>query len=76
MRTILIVALVVLWVIFIASVMMMSPKGWLWLGIGWASASGWWDFGSKKSMESKLKNIAIITSILFVVISLVLPFVN
>lgn len=75
MRVALIIALLVLWCVFIACVLMMSPKGWLWLWIGWASA-GWNEYWSKKSIEWKLKVIAMIVWILFVWICLFLPFVG
>ena len=54
---------------------MMSPKGWIWLWIGWASA-GWNEYGSKKSIEWRLKLIAMISAILFVGICIFLPFVG
>lgn len=75
MKTPLIVALVVLWCVFVACVLMMSPKGWIWLWIGWASA-GWNEYGSKKSIEWRLKLIAMISAILFVGICIFLPFVG
>ena len=75
MRVALIIALLILWCVFIACVLMMSPKGWLWLWIGWASA-GWNEYWSKKSIEWKLKVIAMIVWILFVWICLFLPFVG
>ena len=75
MKTALIIAMVVLWCIFMACVLMMSPKGWIWLGIGWASAS-WNEYWSKKSMEWKLKMAAMISGILFVLACLFLPFVG
>jgi len=75
MRVALIIALLVLGCVFMACVLMMSPKWWLWLWIGWASA-GWNEYWSKKSIEWKLKIIAMISWILFVWICLFLPFVG
>ena len=75
MRLVLIIAMIILWCIFVACVLMMSPKWWLWLWIGWASAS-WNEYWSKKSIEWKLKIIAMITWILFVWVCLFLPFVG
>ena len=74
MKTALIIALVVLWVIFMVSVLLMSPKGWIGLWIGGASA-GWNEYWSKKSIEGKLKLIALISAILFVGVCIFLPFV-
>lgn len=75
MKTALIIALVVLWIVFMACVLMMSPKGGIWLGIGWAAAWGN-EYGSKKSIEWKLKLIAMIAWILFLLVCVFLPFVG
>ena len=74
MRTLLIVLMVLIGIVFIGTIMLMSPKGWLWAGIG--GASGWSERWSKKSLESTLKKIAAITWVTFVVISLFLPYVD
>lgn len=71
----LIIALVVLWCVFMGCVLMMSPKWWIGLGIGWFSAWGN-EYWSKKSMEWKLKIIATVTAILFVGVCLFIPFVG
>lgn len=76
MTTLLIIGLIVSGVIFIGSVLLQSPKGGgIWLGIGGASAGGN-EYGSKKTMESKLQKIAIISGVIFVVICLFLPYVK
>lgn len=75
MRTVLIIAMVVLWCIFITSVLLMSPKWGIGLWIWWASA--WWnEYWSKKSMEWKLKIVATVSGILFVLACMFLPFVG
>lgn len=74
MNTILIAALIVVGIIFMACVLLMSPKGWLGFGIGGAGGSN--EYGSKKSIEYTLKKVATVTGILFVLISLALPFVK
>jgi len=73
MKLALIIVMVVLGCAFMACVLMMSPKWWLWLGIWWASAS-WNEYWSKKSIEWKLKVVAMIAWILFVCVCLLLPF--
>lgn len=74
MRTLLIILLIVSGIIFVWSVLLMSPKWGLGAAIG---GIGWSDeYGSKKSMEGKLKKVAIVTVSIFVIISLVLPYVN
>ena len=45
------------------------------MGIGGTSAGGN-EYGSKKTMEGKLKKIALISGILFVIIVLFLPYVK
>lgn len=76
MRTALIIAMILVGIIFIVSVLLQSPKGGgIGMGIGGASAGGN-EYGSKKTMEGKLKKIALISGILFVIIVLFLPYVK
>ena len=76
MKTLLLIGLILDGIIFIASVLLQSPKGGgLGLGLGGASAGGN-EYGSKKTMEWKLQKIAIITGIIFVIICLFLPYVR
>ncbi|MFZ2150679.1 MAG: preprotein translocase subunit SecG [Candidatus Absconditicoccaceae bacterium] len=72
MRTILITIMILSGVVFIGSVLMMSPKGGLGLGIGGLSGSN--EYGSKKSIEGKLKQVAVVSGIIFGLIALVLPY--
>lgn len=78
MKTTLTIVLVVVCVILVGAILLMMPKkGGIGMGIGGASSmSGSNEYGSKKTMEGKLKKIAIVASILFVGISLFLPFVD
>lgn len=76
MRTALIIAMILIGIVFIVSVLLQSPKGGgIGMGIGGASAGGN-EYGSKKTMEGKLKKIALISGILFVIIVLFLPYVK
>jgi len=70
--TVLIVIMILSWIVFTTSVLLMSPKGGLGMGIG--GASGSWDYGSQKSVEWKLKYLAIVTSIIFVATAITLPY--
>lgn len=72
MRIALIILLVLSWIGFVWSVLLMSPKGWLWLGIGWAAGGG--DYGSKKTIETKLKKLALISILIFFVCAVILPY--
>lgn len=76
MKTFLIALLILDGIVFIASVLLQSPKGGgLGLGIGGASSGGN-EYGSKKTMETKLQRVALVTGILFVLIVLFLPYVK
>ena len=76
MRTLLIIAMLITGIVFIASVLLQSPKGGgIGMGLGGASAGGN-EYWSKKTMEGKLKKIALISGVLFVSIVLFLPYVR
>ena len=75
MKAVLIIALVILWCVFMASVLMMSPKWWIWLWI-WGFSAWWNEYGSKKSIEWKLKIVAMVAGILFLGICAFMPFVG
>lgn len=72
MRTLLIIVLVLAGITFVWSVLLMSPKGWLGLGIGGMAWGN--EYGSKKTLENKLKKAALISGSIFLVCSLVLPY--
>lgn len=57
------------------SVLLMSPKGGLGLGIGGMSQSNN-EYGSKKSIESKLKQVALVCACIFFVAAVVLPYTS
>lgn len=59
-------------IIFVWSILLMSPKWGIGLGIGGASGAS--EYGSKKSLEGKLKKVAIVTGVLFIIIALILPY--
>lgn len=72
MKTFLIIVMLLAWIILATSILLMSPKWWLWFGIGWASWNN--EYWSKKSIEWKLKWIAIVTWIIFVWTILFIPY--
>ena len=72
MRTFLIVIMILAGIFFVWSVLLMSPKGGIGLGIGGMSGAS--EYGSKKSLEGKLKIAAIVSGALFVLIALILPY--
>lgn len=72
MRIALTIIMIIAGALLIWSVLLMSPKGWLWLGLGWMSNSG--EYGSKKTIEGTLKKVALISSIVFAISALILPY--
>ena len=74
MRTLLIIALILAGIVFIGSVLLMSPKGGLGLGIGGMAWGN--EYGSKKTLENKLKKVALISGLVFLIVSLILPYTN
>jgi len=59
-------------ILLIGSVLLMSPKGWLGLWLGWMSGAG--EYGSKKTIEGTLKKVALVASIIFTISALILPY--
>ena len=74
MRTLLITLLIISWILFIISFLLMSPKWWLWVAVWWSAWSN--EYWSKKSIENTLKKLAIITCIIFLWFVLVLPYIK
>ena len=54
--------------------MLMQPQGSLGLGMGGMANSG--EYGSQKSLESSLKKIAMFSGLVFVLVTLALPYVD
>ena len=71
-KTLLTLVLIISGILFTGSVLMMSAKGGLGMGIGGASGTG--DYGSKKSIETKLKKTATISFVVFMAIVIFLPY--
>lgn len=74
MKLLLTIVMILSGIVFVWSVLFMSPKGGLWSAIGWAAWNS--EYGWKKSAEWKLKKVAIATILIFIIISLILPYVN
>lgn len=64
--------MIILWLITAWSILLMSPKGWLGMGIGGMSSNH--EYGSKKSISGILKKSATIAGTGFVIICLLYPF--
>ena len=78
MKTVLIIVLVLLGAILVGTILLMNPKGGgIGMGIGGAAGNvGGNEYGSKKSIEGTLKKVALVAAVLFVGVSLFLPFMN
>lgn len=61
-------------IIAAGSIMLMAPKWWLGVIGGMISWSN--EYWSKKSLESTLKKVAIVASIIFVIVCIIYPYVN
>lgn len=59
-------------VVFIISVLLMTPKWGLWFGVGGMATSN--EYSSKKSVESTLKRSALFSIILFTISAIVYPY--
>lgn len=76
MKTLLIILMIIAGIIFVASVLLQSPKGGgLGLGFGGGNTGGN-EYGSKKTMESKLQRTAVVSGILFVLAIVLLPYIK
>lgn len=74
MKTFLIVLMVIIGIICVCSILLMSPKWGIWAALGWLAWSD--EYGSKKSLEWKLKKIALIAAIVFLILVCILPYVD
>jgi protein translocase SecG subunit len=74
MYVFLIILMILAGIVFVGSVLLMSPKGGIGMGIGGLSGAS--EYGSKKSLETKLKKVAIIFGVLFILIAVILPYVS
>ncbi len=72
MRIALIIIMIITGILLVGSVLLMSPKGWLGLWLGGVSNAG--EYGSKKTVEWTLKKVALISSIIFAISALLLPY--
>jgi len=74
MTSLVLTLMIISGIIFIISIMLMTPKGGIGFGIGGMSTSN--EYGSKKSVESTLKKSAIVSIVVFTLCALVYPYVN
>jgi len=74
MLTFLLILIILSWIVFIFSVLLMTPKGGLGFGVWWITTSN--EYGSKKSLETTLKKSAIVSILVFTVSSMIYPYLN
>lgn len=66
--------LIITGIIFVGSVMLMSPKGGLGFSLGGMSSSN--EYGSQKSLEHTIKKVAYVSGIIFLLTALLYPYIN
>jgi preprotein translocase subunit SecG len=74
MVTLLFAVLIISWILFIVSVLLMTPKWGLWFGVGGMATSN--EYGSKKSVEWTLKKTALVSIIAFTIAAILYPFAD
>lgn len=74
MYNLVLILILLSWVVFIVSVLLMSPKWWLWMWIAWFSWSN--EYWSKKSVENTLKKAAVVSIVIFALWALILPYLS
>ncbi len=74
MHAFLIIIMILAGIVFVGSVLLMSPKGGIGMGIWWLSGAN--EYGSKKSLETKLKKVAIAAGVIFILIAVILPYTS
>ena len=74
MGGILIAVMIISGILFMGSVLLMTPKWGLGFWIGWVSWVN--EYGSKKSIETTLKRVAIVSAVVFVLSVFIYPFVS
>ena len=72
MITLIFILLIFSGVIFMISIALMTPKGWIWFWVGGMATSN--EYGSKKSLEWTLKKSAIISIVIFTSCAIVYPY--
>ena len=75
MKSIAIIIMLLAGIVFVWSVMLMSPKGGLGIAIGGGMGASN-EYGSKKSLESTLKKSALVSLIIFLVAALLVPYLS
>jgi protein translocase SecG subunit len=72
MNTLLLIIMLLSWALMTFAILLMAPKGWLGFGLGGFAGNN--EYGTTKSLETGLKKLATITSIIFVITALIYPF--
>lgn len=75
LRKILTGIIIISGIAFVGSILLMSPKWGVGFGIWGASSAGGGDYSSKKSVEGILKKVAIVSIVIFLGVTIILPYV-
>lgn len=74
MATLVLIIMLLSGIVFIGSVLLMTPKGGIGFGIGGMATSN--EYGSKKSIENTLKRSALVSIVIFTLCAMVYPYLN
>jgi len=74
MATLVLIIMILSGILFIGSVLLMTPKWGIGFGIGGMATSN--EYGSKKSIENTLKKSALVNIIIFTACAMVYPYLN
>lgn len=74
MITVLNVLLIISGLVFATTIMLMSPKWWIGFSIWGMNSTN--EYGSKKSLEHNIKNVAYISGAIFLIVCVLYPYLH
>lgn len=72
MTTLLLIIMLISWAIMALCVLLMNPKWWLGFGVWWVTSGN--EYGTSKTVESRLKSIITVTGIIFIISAIFYPY--
>jgi preprotein translocase subunit SecG len=74
MITVLNVLLIISGLVFATTIMLMSPKWWIGFSIWGMNSTN--EYGSKKSLEHNIKNVAYVSGAVFLIVCVLYPYLH
>lgn len=74
MITVLNVLLIISGLVFATTIMLMSPKWWIGFSIWGMNSTN--EYGSKKSLEHNIKNVAYVSGAIFLIVCVLYPYLH